>query len=70
MQIRIKLEDGTILYANGADAQAVWGWLQFCETQVLQRGVAKYAGPRLKRITCITQEPETSLVEHTPDAGR
>jgi hypothetical protein len=58
MRITIKHDDGTIQYATGADATQLLAWWQFCETYVLQHGVAKYTGPPLKRITCIDQAPE------------
>ena len=70
MTITIKFEDGSISYANGTDAQQIMSWWQFCETHVLgKHGVAKYTGPPLKRITCITQADETSLTSLSVQDG-
>jgi hypothetical protein len=70
MTITIKHDDGSIQYANGENAASILRWWQFCETHVLQHGVAKYAGPPLKRITCITQAEQTGLVKRESEAGR
>ena len=54
MTITIKLDDGSILYSNGADAQQVWNWWAAAEQFAIARG-ATYSGPKLRRVDCITQ---------------
>jgi hypothetical protein len=68
--ITIKYDTGSLDVADGERAAQILAWWQFCETHVLQHGVAKYTGPPLKRITCLTQEAESGLVKRESEAGR
>jgi hypothetical protein len=52
MTITVKLDDGTILYSNGADATQIFNWWAAAEAFARQHGM-QYAGPGLKRTTCI-----------------
>jgi hypothetical protein len=52
--ITIKYDTGQLDVADGESAAQIMAWWQSCEMFAAQHG-AKYAGPRLRRIDCITQ---------------
>jgi hypothetical protein len=63
--LTIKYVTGELDIASGADAAQIMAWWQSCEMFACQHG-ATYAGPKLRRVDCITQvdsEPVLAISE-------